>query len=55
MALTDWHSTQAMQKQREDSERLRKGIARAVLWLLASGAFLALYAASWLLVPPLAG
>ena len=54
MALIDRYSTQAVRKQRQDNERQRKTIACAVLWLLAIGAFLALYAASWLLVPPLA-
>ena len=51
----DWHNAQAARRQREDRERLRKTIARVIFWLLATGAFLTLYAASWLLVPPLAG
>ena len=55
MALIDWHSAQAARRQREDRERWRKTIARVIFWLLATGAFLPLYAASWLLVPPLAG
>ncbi|MFN2329626.1 MAG: hypothetical protein ABR612_11980 [Chromatocurvus sp.] len=55
MALIDWHKTQNVGGRRQDSEPLRKVIVRSMLWLLAASALLALYAASWLLVPPLAG